>query len=255
MTVTTEPFIEIRPEPDQPKPLRGAAGRPLTQEQKDKMAAGRRASAARRGALKKEGRDRVARSSQPRPRPIAALPGGITAAARKKIIDLVGQLVRLTEGSTLFVAKRTPAPIPTRTDDEGKIVLAVTEAEAQAIAERHFARFDADRLEEWEIEFLSEALTDEMLRYPRLRIWLLRAVEMRDRGTLPTAVLVIALPRLVAHGMLPDEFAGVVSDLRDAARSARGAHRGHRDGKDDTGRGSIPNTAGDASPLRPGASV
>lgn len=81
--------------------------------------------------------------------------------------------------------------------------------------------FDGDKLEGWERNLLAETLVDEGLRYPRIKGWLLKAVELRTRSSLPMVVMVLALPRLAAHGVIPNELTGLVSDLREAVKASR----------------------------------
>ena len=79
---------------------------------------------------------------------------------------------------------------------------------------------DLDKLEPWELRWLSEELTDELLRYPRLRAWLLKMVEFEERSSLPLCVAPLALPRMVRHGMMPAEFKDMISAFHDTARKA-----------------------------------
>jgi hypothetical protein len=155
-------------------------GDPLTPEMREK----RRATIAA-GGRKKKGTARPGdtavpsrkpeRDAAPRRSPVAGVPVGIVV----KIEALVSQAVQVLEGGVLWGMRRAMV------DEMREVSVASTTpgAPSETILEptgRQFRAFsdellEADRLADWEREMLAEALVAEMLRYPRLKAFLIRA--------------------------------------------------------------------------------
>lgn len=169
---------------------------PLTPD----MQAKRRDSlAARRGApagtpAPVAARPRRERDAAPRGRAGAVLPDRMV----RKIEELIAEVLGGVQGTALFVAHRTLTP-----PDE----------------------LDQDALEDWERGLVAQAITAEALRYPRVRDFLVRLVDLRSRTTLPTVLMIVAAPRLLRHGIIPVEFGAMVEAAREAARKAARAPR------------------------------
>ena len=147
--------------------------------------------------------------------------GQLPAKLRGKCVDLVEKLVQGAEAGAVWGARHATAPVyqldaegqPALTNDGRPIII----GKVRAITDE---TIDLDKLEDWERRWLSEELTDELLRYPRLKAWLLKMVEFEERSSLPLCVATLALPRMVRHGMMPPEFKDMISAFHDTARKA-----------------------------------
>jgi len=207
-----------QPKPGQPgyKPSRATlkmqAGRRAKNEEKKKREAA--AAAARSGA---QGRA---------PAPPSSSSVAVPDKMKKKIVEyVVKPAVVVLESSGFFMARRLTAPaVPLgEPDAEGRRFPTVTEVEYAAMVVEHRKNAWAeDRLEEWEKVYLAEELTDELVRYPRVRAFLIQCVAIAERGGLPTAIAVIMAPRLVRHGVIPAELRELSLSIVEEARKRRG---------------------------------
>lgn len=194
-------------------------GMPLSPEQKEK----RRQTMANKRGTKSAGGARpqpVKRApSQPRQAAPSRSVSGISGKLLKRIEDLVGLVVGLGESGTMAIAKKITV-VDEEKNEEGKVIR--RSAPRRAYTDE---AAKADALEEWEREMIAEALTSELLRYPKVRDLLIKAVEVQDRGTLPTVIALVAMPRMIRHGLLPGELEEIIKGMREAARKARASGR------------------------------
>lgn len=151
--------------------------------------------------------------------------GVVTEKMRRKMVSIIARVVKLTEGTALWTMKRAERPVYAIDAVSGKVLLdekkrPIIDRKVRAVSDETIA---ADRLEEWEQVWLAEELTNELIKYKRLRTFLIRMVELEERSSLPMCVTIIALPRLARHGILPSEFQGMIEEMREAARKARHA--------------------------------
>lgn len=70
-----------------------------------------------------------------------------------------------------------------------------------------------DRFSASELEALADALTDEALVSPKLASIITRAADASPHVKLASCIVMLALPRLVRRGMLPNIIPGQVSEL------------------------------------------
>lgn len=201
-------------------------GDPLTDEMKAKRAAKIEANRAAKAAGKPP---KPAKPRKPhREAAPVRTPSGVTAKMRVAVIKLVGHLIGAIDGSAAWAMARVERPIYATDPATGEIMVdaekrAIIEGKVRAISDETIA---ADRLEDWERDYLAEELTDEFLKYKALRMFLIRMVDLQEKSSLPMCVIIISLPRLVRHGIVPEAFTALIKDATDAARKARHAPRG-----------------------------
>ena len=196
-------------------------GDPMTEE----MKARRRQTFERNKAEGKHKKSGRPTSPPPRSRPEVApqrAGGAIAAATRRKVVGFLEKVLLFGGSSGVGWAMRNAKRDVYRTgpdgqpmvDGEGRVIV---EGQVRAFTDEQIAE---DQLKEWEAHWLAEELTDELVKYPRVRSVILRLVAIEERSSLPLCLAVIALPRMAAHGMIPEDFKKWAYDAHDAARKA-----------------------------------
>lgn len=215
-------------------------GDPLTDEMKAKMAEGRRrsAEAKRKGKPPKQ---KAARAPRPETAPVRPGPGGLAEKTRGKIVKLVFRLLAPPDMAAAWVMRRMTKPVY-KTNEEGVIL---TDDKGRPLIDGRVRSFtdeaiDRDRLEEWERYWLADELTNELIKYKKVRAFLLKAIEFEDRSSLPMCVMVIAVGRMMNHGMIPPGFAEMVKDARAAAAKSHPVPRQLREPDEEPAEPPIP---------------
>lgn len=199
-------------------------GDPPTEEMKAKAAEGRRNSIKN----KKTAKSRPPRPARPRLETAPTRVGGtVSEKMRRKIVSLLARVIQGVDATAVWTMRRMERPVYAIDVTTKKIMLderkrPIIEGKVRAVSDE---TINADRLEEWERNWLAEELVNELIQYKRVRTFLVRMVELEERSSLPMCVTILALPRLARHGILPAEFSEMIEGLREAARRARHAPR------------------------------
>lgn len=99
----------------------------------------------------------------------------------------------------------------------------------QLIEEEKRAPWEADALSAEELLLLSDALADEAIRSKRIMAWLAALDRAGPHARLMTVLVILALPRMARHGVIPQEVADELSNaaaLALASGSPRDDNRG-----------------------------
>lgn len=200
----------------------GPKKRSISPEQIKKMADARHQASLRRKEVKATRRP-VGRPKGSTTRPAAerapqrSATTPLTQAIAKDLVDVVAELIGWGEAGVFFTLNRTLGATPRPRRDEAPEDFARRRDAAEVTREKLIE----DRLDEWETRMIAEAFVAEAVRYDRLREWMIVYLELRKRSTLPMALSIVAAPRMVRHGIIPQEFHAIVLEVVEAARKAR----------------------------------
>jgi hypothetical protein len=81
--------------------------------------------------------------------------------------------------------------------------------------------WDQDKLAGDEVKLLTDAVVGTLLRYPKITRRMEQAAVASELAAVPTALLLIALPRLVRRGLVPKSLATTVSPLLNESEEIR----------------------------------
>jgi hypothetical protein len=113
----------------------------------------------------------------------------------------------------------------------------------QLIEEEKRGEWEKDALSAEELLLLSDALADEAIRSKTIMAWLAALDKAGPHAKLATVVVILALPRMARHGMIPEEVASELANaaaLAMASGAPRDDYRGDLRGQVDiSGRGIV----------------